>query len=181
MQLGGVHSESVRIIWVRIGGSLWRHKLLMAFEKLFSWLTKTALLRWMLLVTALVELLLCIDYHEQRWDTAVAVQGLPPEHAGEGLVIQWNGLGYYAWLRSLLIDGDWDFDNEFDEHNLYHQYVPPPTYRTPLDRRANQWSVGPACLWALTVVPGHWVLKALNGGFGPWAADGYSLPYQLLV
>jgi hypothetical protein len=73
-----------------------------------------------------------------------------------------------------LIDGDWDFDNEFDGHNLYHQYVPPPGYRTALDRRANQWSVGPACVWASTVVPGHLVLRTLDGWIGPWAADGYS-------
>jgi Dolichyl-phosphate-mannose-protein mannosyltransferase len=145
------------------------------------WFRKDSLPRWTLVVAALVELLLCVQYHRQRWERVVSRRVFSKEHVGEGLVIQWNGLGYYAWLRSLLIDGDWDFDNEFDEHNLYGHYVPPPQFRTPLGRRANQWSVGPACLWAVTVVPGHFFLKASGGSLGPWATDGYSLPYQLFV
>src|SRR5262249_43368748 len=71
------------------------------------------------------------------------------------------------------------FDNEFDEHNPLGDYVPPPEPRTPRGRRPNQWSVGPACVWAITVVPGHLALKAVEGD--AWPADGYSLPYQLLV
>ena len=125
---------------------------------------------------ALFELGLFVDAHCQRWEKVIAPMGHAPEHAGAGLVIRGND----AWLRSLLIDGDWDFDNEFDEHQVPGSYVPPPTYRTGLGRRANQWSVGPACIWALAVVPGHYVLKAL-GDWSPWADDGYSLPYQVLV
>jgi hypothetical protein len=98
----------------------------MILQGLASWFGKNSLPRWILIVTALVELLLCVEYHEQRWDTSLALQRLEREHEGEGLVIQCNGLGYYAWLRSLLIDQDWNFDNEFDDHNLYNDYVPPP-------------------------------------------------------
>jgi hypothetical protein len=121
-------------------------------KRLGSWLAPNSLPRCVLLVAALIELLLCTDYHQQRWEALITRQALSPERAGQGLVIQWNGLGYYAWLRSLLIDGDWDFSNEFAEHNPLQHYVPPPQYRTPLGRPANQWSVGPACLWAVTVV-----------------------------
>lgn len=135
----------------------------------------------MLCVLALTELMYCFDYHEDRWKNVIDRYDFPPERVGEGLVIQWNGLGYYAWLRSLLIDHDWDFDNDFDEHNPHHYYVPPPQYRTPINRRANQWSIGPACLWAIAVVPGHLFLESFGSYFGPWARDGYSLPYQLLV
>ncbi len=145
------------------------------------WFAKGSLPRWALAVVILIELGLCAEYHERRWDTVIVNYPSPPGQAGEGLVIQWNGLGYYAWLRSLLIDHDWDFDNEFDEHNQHYHYVPPPSYRTPLGRRANQWSVGPACLWAVAVVPGHFILKIGEGSPRSWAADGYSLPYQLLV
>jgi hypothetical protein len=81
----------------------------------------------------------------------------------------------------LLLDGDWSFDNEFDDHNVIGDFVPPPEPRTDRGRRPNQWSVGPACLWAVTVVPGHYCVTALQGVGFPWAADGYSLPYQLLV
>src|SRR5262249_42266047 len=98
--------------------------------------------------------------------------------AGEGLVIRSDGLGYYAWLRSLLLDGDWSFDNEFDEHNVLGDYLPPPEVRTPMGRRPNPWSVGPACVWAVLVSPGHLAVAAL-GDAG--LADGYALPYQLLV
>jgi hypothetical protein len=134
-----------------------------------------------LVLVAAVELGLLAACHDQRWQQYILPLRQSPEQIGEGLVIHDNGLGYYAWLCSLLIDHDWNFDNEFDEHNPHDNYVPPPSYRTPLDRRANQWSVGPACLWAITVVPGHFVLKAAEGAPGSWAADGYSLPYQLLV
>lgn len=153
----------------------------MIAKRLTSWVENASLPVWILLVVALVDLMLCGGYHEQRWDRAIVPKAWPAEHAGEGLVIQWNGLGYYAWLRSLLIDRDWDFDNEFDEHNPHHHYVPPPKYRTPLDRRANQWSVGPACIWAVTVAPAHFVVRAGEGTLWPWQADGYSLLYQLVV
>jgi len=102
------------------------------------------------------------------------------KQADEGLVIRGNGLGYYAWLRSLLIDHDWDFGNEFDDHAIVGDYVPPKTYVTDLGRRANQWSVGPAYVWALAVVPTHGILVVL-GDSSPWPADGYSLPYQIAV
>src|SRR5437868_480389 len=130
------------------------------------------------LALALVMLLqigLFVDAHLQRWERVIAPLGQAPENAGEGLVIRGNGLGYYAWLRSLLIDGDWDFSNEFDEHRIPGDWVPPPTYQTELGRRANQWSVGPACVWSLGVVPVHFILKLL-GDNAPWAAHGYSLP-----
>ena len=125
-----------------------------------------------------VELALCADYHERRWNELQELsQGTP----GEGLVIRYNGLGYYAWLRSAILDGDWAFDNEFEDHGELTGYSPPAKYRTAIGRRANQWSVGPACAWALIVVPGHVLLKAWHARGGPWLADGYSLPYQLLV
>jgi hypothetical protein len=133
-----------------------------------------------LALVAIVEIGLFIDAHSQRWQNIVEPLAQPAESRGEGLIIRGNGLGYYAWLRSLLIDGDWDFDNEFDEHEVTGDFVPPKSYRTEQGRRANQWSVGPACIWALAVVPGHYLLSGL-GDSSPWSADGYTLPYQLLV
>jgi hypothetical protein len=124
--------------------------------------------------------MLSLDALDQRWSKLTKISWHDTGRKGEYLVIRGNGLGYYAWLRSLLIDHDWRFDNEFDDHRFPGDYVPPPTYRTELDRRANQWSVGPACVWALAVVPAHYALKSL-AELSPWAADGYSLPYQLAV
>jgi hypothetical protein len=134
--------------------------------------------RAILAVVVLVELFLFADYHQERWRKGLLPLGRPQALAGEGLVIRCDGLGYYAWLRSLLIDGDWSFDNEFDDHNVLGDFVPPPDCRTDTGRRANLWSAGPACVWAIVVVPGHFLISVLDL---PWPADGYSLPYQLLV
>jgi hypothetical protein len=101
----------------------------------------------------------------------------PQTVVGEHLVIEGDGLGYYAWLRSALIDGDWEFDNEFDEHNPYANWT--PTERTDLGFRANYHSVGPALLWAPAVCLVH-SGRALGVG-EQWPGDGYSLPYQLAV
>ncbi len=124
-------------------------------------------------ILAALQACLFIDHHWRRWDSLKDAE----KTRREGLMICHNGLGYYAWLRSLLIDGDWSFDNEFDEHALKNDYVPPPFYRTEIGRRPNQWSIGPACLWAVTIVPVHVVTKVLS----PSAANGYSPPYQWTV
>jgi hypothetical protein len=136
--------------------------------------------RPMLAVVLLIQLYLFAGVH---WDRAQAIARLddPRAQSGEGLVTRCDGLGYYAWLRSLLVDGDLSFDDEFDDHNPLGDFVPSAASRTEADRRANPWSVGPACLWATTVIPGHFVLRALSVFGLPWPADGYSLPYQLLV
>jgi hypothetical protein len=144
-------------------------------------LAETARAYAVLAVVVLMELILFVGYHRERWQKALLPRGDVQTARGEGLVIRCDGLSYYAWLRSLLIDGDWSFDNEFDEHNPLGDYVPEPTRRTALDRRADSSSVGPACVWGLLIVPGHLCLMALPPRLQPWLADGYSLPYQLLV
>ncbi len=134
-----------------------------------------------LAVVVLVELVLFVGYHRERWRKALLPRDDERVRAGEGLVIRCDGHGYYAWLRSLLIDGDLSFDNEFDDHNPLGDWVPPVDARTRRSLRANYWSVGPACCWSLTVVPGHLAVTALQPLGLPWPADGYSLPYQFLV
>ena len=147
-----------------------------------SWPARPAeRVRWALVVVALLEVGLFALQSWEEWSHGLRRVGTPQTLAGEGLVIRGDGLGYYAWLRSLLIDGDWSFDNEFDEHNPLHEGAPRAGAVTPIGRRANRWSVGPACVWAVTVVPGHLVVKGLQRFGFPWAADGYTLPYQLLV
>jgi hypothetical protein len=134
-----------------------------------------------LAVVVLVELILFAGYHRERWQKSLLQRGDAQTARGEGLVIRCDGLSYYAWLRSMLIDGDWSFDNEFDEHNPLGDYVPEPTRRTALGRRADSSSVGPACAWAVLIVPAHFFLNALPPLLQLWTPDGYSLPYQLLV
>lgn len=134
-----------------------------------------------LAVLALIELAWFVDVHWERWQRALPARGQSATRSGAGLVIRSDGLGYYAWLRSLLIDADVSFDNEFDEHNPLGDFVPPPEDRTAVGLRSNPWSVGPACTWALTIVPVHAFLSLFQRPGFPWPTDGYSLPYQLAV
>lgn len=135
----------------------------------------------MLAAVVVAEAALFAATHAERWRKSLRPLDRPGVRAGEGLVVRCDGLGYYAWLRSLLVDGDWSFDNEFDSHNPLNDFVPPPTPRTETGRRPNLWSVGPACVWAVLLVPVHAAVSALQAWGLPWPADGYSLPYQLAV
>jgi hypothetical protein len=137
---------------------------------------------WPLVVVVLLEVVLLAGVARAGWlQSKHAPRDKPQLRAGYGVFILGDGLGYYAWLRSMMIDGDWQFDNEFDDYNPLHHGTPPRYHRTDAGYRANQWSMGPACVWATTVVPGHLVMRALEGRGWPWPADGYSFPYQVLV
>lgn len=90
-----------------------------------------------------------------------------------------DGNGYYAWLRSPLIDGDVDFANEYQRADpmfragfLDEAGRPSREMTTPAGRAANQWSIGPALLWLPFFAVAHVLALA---GAGP--ADGYSPIY----
>jgi hypothetical protein len=125
----------------------------------------------------LAEIALFASFYRERAKVLRRLD-LPATRKGEGLVIASDGLGYYAWLRSLLIDGDWTFDDEFDDHNPLGDFVPARQPRTDAGRRPNPWSVGPACAWAITIVPLHATLVALASRSGDPSPDGYELAYQ---
>jgi hypothetical protein len=134
---------------------------------------------WPILTVALLEVVMfshcCRDWwkHNRGPDRPATLRG-------EGMIIGDDGLAYYAWLRSLMIDGDWSFANEFDEHNVFHNGVPGPDAKTPLGLRANHYPIGLACVWAPAVVLTHEVVS-LPFANHFWSADGYTLPYQLAV
>jgi hypothetical protein len=153
----------------------------MADSHVRGWFSQDVRHRWTLILVAFVELALFCQYHHERWHKSLLTLGRPQASAGEGLVIRCDGLGYYAWLRSLLIDRDWSFDNEFDEHNVIGDFVPSAEVRTRAGRRPNPWSVGPACAWSLVVVPVHVAPTLLHSSQPLLAPNGYSLPYQLAV
>jgi hypothetical protein len=95
-----------------------------------------------------------------------------------------DGVGYYAYLHSLLIEHNLKFEAEWREANstfaalredasgqlLASQY-------TTTGHIDNHFSVGPAILWAPAVVPVHATLLALQRAGVNVAADGYSRPY----
>ena len=98
--------------------------------------------------------------------------------------IHGDGVGYYAYLHSLLIEHNLKFESEWREANstfaalredasgqlLASQY-------TATGHIDNHFSVGPAILWAPAVVPVHLALVGLNRAGVNVATDGYSRPY----
>lgn len=94
-----------------------------------------------------------------------------------------DGNGYYAWLRSPLIDGDVDFGNEYLHADPAFRagFVdeagrPTREMTTPLGKVENQWSIGPALLWLPFFAVAHVI--ALAGAAAP---DGYAPIYLWLV
>jgi hypothetical protein len=94
-----------------------------------------------------------------------------------------DGNGYYAWVRSPVIDRDLDFENEFRRGDpTFLNAVTEdgefnPDMFTDTGRIRNQWGVGPAVVWAPFVVLAHVVTLAGRAVGVGWHADGYSLPY----
>src|SRR4249919_2513210 len=94
-----------------------------------------------------------------------------------------DGNGYYAWLRSPVIDHDLDFENELLRGDpsflnaVSEDGELRPNMYTENGRVRNQWGVGPAVVWAPFVVVAHGVVLVGRAAGLDWAADGYSLPY----
>ena len=82
-------------------------------------------------------------------------------------------VGYYAWARSILIDGDLDVRNEFADLEM-----PPGAPTTPTGYLHNQWSAGSALIWLPGMALVHGVLLIGNGLGLTIPADGYSWPYM---
>lgn len=75
-----------------------------------------------------------------------------------------DGIYYYSWLRSAVIDKNSDFTNEYA---YFHATQPLTLYHIP----GNKYAVGPALLW----FPGFlWLHRLIN-------TDGYTFPYQFTV
>ncbi|MGI0484563.1 hypothetical protein ACN4EK_03940 [Pantanalinema rosaneae CENA516] len=87
-----------------------------------------------------------------------------------------DGNGYYAWVRSLVIDGDINFENDF-QHLYFPDPLPPEaSQRTPTGLVPNKYPIGLAILETPGFLLGHAIAHLT-----PFAEDGMSLPYQLAV
>lgn len=92
-----------------------------------------------------------------------------------------DGAGNYVPLRSVLLDRDLDFTNDYRDFDLEFES---PAFRLS-DARispvtglpANRYGIGAAIFWAPAVAPVHWALEAA----APEAATGLSRPYQWAV
>jgi len=95
-----------------------------------------------------------------------------------------DGNGYYAWLVSPVIDHDLDFTNQFRRADPLFQTIMfaedgtvRPEAITPTGRVGNQWSVGPAVVWAPWFLVAHAGVTLARVLGADVAADGYSWPY----
>ena len=102
--------------------------------------------------------------------------------------VRGDGVGYYAYLRSALIDHDLNFENDYlagnksfvmsrvdaQGHLLREMY-------TKTGHVENHFTVGPAILWAPVLVTVHLSVLLLDRFGAHIAADGYSRPYVLAM
>jgi hypothetical protein len=75
-----------------------------------------------------------------------------------------DGIYYYSWIRSVLVDGDVDFTNEY-------AHLGGSQPETSLGKPGNKYTPGPAMLWMPTFAWTHTLVRG----------QGYELPYQLAV
>ena len=75
-----------------------------------------------------------------------------------------DGIFYYSWLRSAVVDRDADFENEY---RFFRVSQP----QTPSGIPGNKYSIGPAMLWS----PAYLTLRAIVRG------TGYEFIYQLAI
>src|SRR5574337_75464 len=100
--------------------------------------------------------------------------------------VRGDGIGYYAYARALLIQGNLNFESDWLAGNRTflmsrvdasgrlqaNQY-------TPTGRLNNLFSVGPAILWAPFLAGAHSAVLGLNKLGAQIPADGFSRPYRV--
>lgn len=106
---------------------------------------------------------------------AASIAFLPKRY---GQLIVGDGIYYYVYLRSAVMDRDLDFTNDYTLYQEFNTTDPRKkqemlTRKTPTGMAANFFSVGPALLWS----PAFLVAYAAAGWFGQ-AGDGFSFWYQ---
>jgi len=103
--------------------------------------------------------------------------------------VRGDGVGYYAYVRSLLIDGDLRFEDEYRHGNpgVVLAVVDNATGKvrstmyTPTGYVANHFTVGPSLLWAPFLVTVHLGVKASHWLGATVPADGFSRPYTVTM
>ncbi len=94
--------------------------------------------------------------------------------------VQSDGTGYYAYLRSMLIDGDLQFANEYRDAPFPHGPDLDKTYNTATGYQINPFAIGPALIWTPLYATAHMLVQGGQRLGLPWRADGYDTPYVVL-
>ena len=95
-------------------------------------------------------------------------------------VIDGDAIQHYAYLRSVLFDGDVNFINDYKL--LYVEDAAGGGWleaRTPTGHAVNLASIGPAILWSPFFLVMWGLLEVLRIAGLPFALDGVSAPFQL--
>ena len=102
--------------------------------------------------------------------------------------VRGDGVGYYAYLRSALIDHDLRFENDYLAANksfvisrVDAQGRLLPRLYTKTGYVENHFSVGPAILWAPVMLVVHGSVLLADHFGAHVAADGYAHPYLLAM
>lgn len=102
--------------------------------------------------------------------------------------VRGDGVGYYAYVRSALIDHDLRFENDYLQANesfvlskVDAQGKLLPKLYTKTGYVENHFSVGPAILWAPVMLAVHGAVILASHLGARAAADGYSRPYLLAM
>lgn len=102
--------------------------------------------------------------------------------------VRGDGVGYYAYIRSLLVEHKLDFSNDWRAGNLSFTMgrvhadgsIDPRQY-TRTGRLDNHWAVGPSVLWAPFLVPVHAAMLTLQRFGAHVKPDGFSRPYVVAM
>ena len=99
-----------------------------------------------------------------------------------------DGVGYYAYVRSLLIDHDLHFEDEWKAGNpSFRQSRVNEQGQVVADQYSatgyvkNHFSVGPAILWFPFLLAAHSAVLAVDSMGAHVPADGYSRPYLVVM
>jgi len=102
--------------------------------------------------------------------------------------VRGDGVGYYAFARALLIQGNLDFAPDyrhanpgFREARLDEAGNPKEQFRTATGHLENHFTVGPAILWAPFLLLAHAGVLLARAFGSEVARDGFSAPYLLAM
>ena len=103
-------------------------------------------------------------------------------------LVHGDGVGYYAYLRAPLIQHNLRFEEDwrhanlgFAEARLNSENQPHADQYTSTGYISNLFTVGPAILWTPFFLMAHLAVVVGDKFGGHIPADGFSLPYRVLV
>jgi hypothetical protein len=128
-------------------------------------------------------------YGDRAWDRAfvlclclvflasIGLTVVSLRHGKNKVLILSDGKNYYIWARSILLDHDIDFRNDY--HVMYGRDPLPPesAVLTPAGHAVDKYPVGMAILEMPGLILGHIAARYV----AHYPMDGVSLPYQVAV